>query len=110
MALFDSGAVYTYVRSSLLANAPRFTVSRPTRVALGGQTIEIRELCWVHGSIEGLKFDTDAVPVKEIGMVEGHDLDAIIGVLTMERYEILLNPRAGTLDLRGLERGELTEF
>ena len=110
MALFDSGAVYTYVRSSLSGNVPRQSMSRPTRVVLGGQSIEIRELCWMHGTIEGLEFDTNAVPVSVLGAAEGHELDAIIGTLTMEQYEIRLDPKAGTLDLEGLKRREFTEY
>ena len=44
VALFDTGAMYTYVRESLLAQAPRRGVARPVRVALGGQIVDIREL------------------------------------------------------------------
>jgi len=45
VALFDTGAVYTYVRSDFVAKAPRSVVTKPVRVALGGQTIEITDLC-----------------------------------------------------------------
>ena len=38
------------------------------------------------------------------------ELDAIIGALTMERWEIKLDPRSGSLDLEGLRRREFTEF
>ena len=55
-------------------------------------------------------FDTDAVPVAELGRAEGHELDALIGALTMERWEIRLDPRSGALDLEGLRRREFTEF
>src|SRR5437870_1789130 len=110
MALFDSGAVYTSVRSSLLEGVPRHKLTRPARATLGGQVIDIRERCLISGKIEGLEFDTDAVPVTAIGVVEGYNLDAIIGILTMERYEIKLDLKAGMLDLEGLKRNELTEF
>ena len=110
MALFDTVAVYSYVRSPLLVNLPRQSMNKPTRVLLGGQTIEIRELCWIHGTIEGLDFNTNVVPVSGLGAAEGHTLDAIIGALTMEQYEIRLDPKAGTLDLEGLNRREFTEF
>lgn len=39
IALFDTGAVYTYVRESLVAQSPRAAVLAPIRVALGGQSI-----------------------------------------------------------------------
>ncbi len=36
VALFDTGAAYTYVRSDILAGAPRSTLAKPVRVLLGG--------------------------------------------------------------------------
>jgi len=108
--LFDSGAVNTYVRSSLVASAPRQAMLTPVHVGLGGRSIEIRELCIIQGKIEGLDFLADAVPVTELGRADGCELDAIIGALTMERWEIKLDPKAGGLDLEGLRRREFTEF
>ncbi|MBI3989314.1 MAG: hypothetical protein HY347_06825 [candidate division NC10 bacterium] len=110
VALFDTGAIYTYVRSHLVREAPRRSVTRPARVTLGGQDIEIRELCLIEGKIEGLDFFADAVPVDDIGHANGHELDVLIGALSMERWEIRLDPRSGTLDLEGLRRREFTEF
>ncbi len=109
-ALFDTGAVNTYVRSSFLANAPRQAMIPPAQVGLGGQSIQIRELCFIQGKIEGLDFLADAVPVPELGRADGYQLDAIIGSLTMERWEIKLDPKTGSLDLEGLRRREFTEF
>jgi hypothetical protein len=109
-ALFDSGAVNTYVRSSLVASAPHRAMATPAHVGLGRQSIEIRELCLIQGKIEGLDFLADAVPVAELGKADGYELDAIIGALTMERWEIKLDPRSGSLDLEGLRRREFTEF
>ena len=45
VALFDSGATYTYVREAVVTQAPRGPVTPPVRVALGGRTIQVRELC-----------------------------------------------------------------
>jgi len=109
-ALFDTGATYTYIRASLVANVPRKLVTQPVRVVLEGQNIEIRELCLFGGQIEGLDFFGDAVPVEDLGRADGHELDAIIGALTMERWEMRLDPKSGTLDLEGLRRRELTEY
>ena len=64
----------------------------------------------MQGEIEGLDFLADAVPVAELGRANGCELDAIIGALTMERYEIKLDPKAGVLDLEGLRRREFTEY
>jgi hypothetical protein len=82
----------------------------PIIVALGGQEIEIREVCLVEGKIEGLLFLTDAVPVADLGEVDGQRLDAIIGARTMEQWEIRLDPSTGELDLEGLRRREFREF
>jgi predicted aspartyl protease len=109
-ALFDTGATYSYVRSSLASSAPRIAMTVPPRVGLGGKTIEIKEICLIHGKIEGLAFESDAVPIDEIGRADGHDLDILIGARTMEQWEIKVDPKTGTLDLEGLRRREFTEF
>jgi len=108
VALFDTDALYSYVRSSLVREVPRRAMIPPAHVALGGREIDILELCLVQGKIEGLDFLGDAVPVDNIGHVDGNDLDALIGAITMERWEIKLDPKTGTLDLEGLERREFT--
>jgi hypothetical protein len=108
--LFDTGATFTYIRSSLVTNVPRMSLSQPIRVVLEGQNIEIQELCLFDGQIEGLDFFGDAVPVDDLGRADGHDLDAIIGALTLERWEIKLDPKTGALDLEGLRRREFTEY
>lgn len=110
VALFDTGALYSYVRSSLAEDTPRLKVPTPARVVLGGKTIEIQELCFIVGEIEGLNFFTDMVPVDELGIADGQELDALIGARTMEQWEIRLDPRTGILDLEGLRRREFTEF
>jgi predicted aspartyl protease len=109
-ALFDTGATYTYIRSSLVPNAPKKSMTHPVRVVLGGQNIEIRELCLFEGQIEGLDFFGDAVPVGDLGRADGHELDVIIGARTMEQWEIRLDPKTGALDLEGLRRREFTEY
>jgi hypothetical protein len=57
-----------------------------------------------------LDFDTSVVPVESLGKAKGHDLDAIIGAITMEAWEITVNPKDGSLGLEGLRRREFTEF
>ena len=89
---------------------PTKSVVPPVRVVLGGRDIEIRELCFVSGKIEGLGFIGDAVQVDDLGRANGHKLDVIIGALTMERWEIKLDPKSGELDLEGLRRREFIEY
>jgi hypothetical protein len=108
--LFDRGASTSYVRRDLIAEVPKRTLPQPYRVGLGGKTLEVREVCLVIARIEGLSFDTEAVAVDGLGKIDGHDLDAIIGVLAMEKWEIKLDPKTGALDLDGLRRREFTEF
>ena len=64
----------------------------------------------VEGKIEGLDFFADAIPVDDLGRADGHALDALIGAITMERWEIKLDPKSGQLDLEGLRRREFTEY
>jgi len=109
-ALFDTGSLHTYVAVSLLEGAPRQTLRHPYKVALGGRVIEVNVHCLVDGAIDGLEFMTSVVPVDKVGKVHGTEVDVIIGALTMEEWEIIPNPREGTLDLSGLKRREFTEF
>jgi hypothetical protein len=85
-------------------------ITKPVRVALGGQIIEVGELCLMDGKIEGLDFFTTAVPVLEVGAADNHHLDAIIGALTMEQWAIRINPENNSLDLERLKRRELIEY
>lgn len=109
-ALFDTGSLHTYIIRNFLAGVPIRRLSEPYRVALGGRVIEVREYCAVEGKIEGYSFDTKVVPIDVLGKVNGGEIDALIGALTMEEWEISVNPKDGTLDLSGLKRREFTEF
>lgn len=108
-ALFDTGAYHTYIRRELLSDISKRIVSS-YKVALGGREIEIKETCIAIGKIEGLAFDAEVIPLDEIGKADGYELDAIIGALAMEKWEIKLNPKTKMLDLEGLKRREFIEF
>jgi hypothetical protein len=110
IALFDTGSTNTYIRKQFLVDVPKRSIVKPYRVALGGNQIEVREVCVALGEIEGLDFDAEVVPVDAIGRADGHELDAIIGALTMEKWEITLDPKKRQLDLEGLRRRAFTEF
>ena len=111
-ALFDTGAFHTYVLRSYVEGIPNrlVPVTAPYEVSLGGETFEVRERALINGKIEGLGFDTIVVPVEALGKANGHDLDAIIGAITMEAWEITVNPKDGSLGLEGLKRREFTEY
>jgi len=110
IALFDTGAIHTYIRSRFLSDVPKRTIVKPYKVASGGKEIEVREVCVALGKIEGLEFDAEAVPIDQIGKADGHELDAIIGALTMEKWEMKIDPKTQEVDLEGLRRREFTEF
>jgi len=110
LALFDTGSLHTYVSSRLLEGVPVRTLSKPYKVALGGKSFDVKVHCSVEGTIEGLVFSTSVVPIDDVGKVDGKEVDVIIGALTMEEWEIIPNPKDGTLDLSGLKRREFTEF
>ena len=110
VALFNTGSWHTYVRETLIVKVPKRSILKSYKIALGGKIIEVKEKCIIMGKIEGFDFDTEAVPVDEIGKIDGFDLDTIIGAVTMEEWEIKLDPKTGSLDLEGLRRREFTEF
>ena len=68
-ALFDTGAFHSYVLRKYLEGVPDrlVPVTKPYEVALGGETIQVRERALVNGKIEGLDFDTSVVPVESLG-------------------------------------------
>jgi hypothetical protein len=111
-ALFDTGAFHSYLLRKYLEEIPdRFVaVAKPYEVALRGETFEVREHALVNGKIEGLDFNTMVVPIQRLGKANGHNLDAIIGAITMEAWEITVNPKDGSLGLEGLRRREFTEY
>lgn len=109
-ALFDTGAFHSYVLRKHVEGSPTQVIAKPYEVALGGETFEVREHALINGKIEGLDFNTMVVPINSLGKADGHDLDAIIGAITMEAWEITVNPREGTLGLEGLKRREFTEY
>jgi len=109
-ALFDTGSMHTYVARWLLEGVSVRTLSRPYTVALGGRTIEVTEHVSAQGKIEGLEFHTEVIPIDTLGRIDGKEIDVLIGALTMEEWEIIPNPKQGTLDLSGLKRREFTEF
>ncbi len=109
-ALFDNGAFHTYVVRRLLDGVPVRKVPVPYEVGLGGDAIEVKEYCALWGRIERYVFHTEAIPIDDLREIDGYKLDAIIGALTMEAWEITLNPRDGTLGLEGLKRRVFTEY
>jgi hypothetical protein len=59
--------------------------------------IDVYERYLIDGSIEEFPFDTEAIPVDAISKADGYELEAIIGALTMEQWEIKLDPKTDEL-------------
>jgi hypothetical protein len=110
VALFDTAAFNTYVARSHLKGVPRRKVKRLYEISLGGSAIVVRKNAVVNGKIEGLDVSTMVVPIASLGKADGHTLDVIIGAITMEQWEITVNPKDGSLGLEGLRRREFTEY
>ena len=111
-ALFDTGAFHSYVLRQYLEGIPHRSVpvSSPYEVSLGGEPFVVHEHAVVNGKIEGLDFVTMVVPRDSLGKVDGQELDAIIGAITMKHWEITVNPKDGSLGLEGLRRREFTDY
>jgi hypothetical protein len=86
-ARFDTGAFHTYV----LRKYPKgkknrmLQLARPYEVSLDGKVFVVRAEAIVSGKIEGLDFNTTVVPIDSHGTAGGHNLDGIIGAITMEQ-------------------------
>src|SRR5438552_681980 len=67
-ALFDSGAVHSYIRREF---RPSSTQPMPRRtVGLGGQEVSFDEGCLVNAKINGLDFDLTAYIVDDLPEIE----------------------------------------
>ena len=107
--LFDTGSMRSYVREEM-ASAIRWK-TKPFDVGLGGKVQRINEACALICAIEGLEFDIEAHPIKEIGRDEkGKEIDGIIGALAMEKWGLIPDPKTGSIDLTLLRKREFTEF
>ena len=109
-ALFDTGSMRSYVLKEFTEGAPSIKAEPPYTVGLGGRTITVTEECILRGEIEGLGFTMKAVPLGEIGAVDGHEIGVIVGATVMEEWELRIDLAKGELDLSGLRRREFTEF
>lgn len=110
-ALFDTGAISSYIRANLARSHPRIRLRKPVKVGLGGQVLNLRTICLVEVELEGYPFDFEAYPVGRLGRDEtGREIDMLIGALAMEKWGLTLDPRTGRIDLRRLKKREFTEY
>jgi len=107
--LFDTGSARNYVLGYVAEMAPRLKV-KPYTVGIGGKTVTVHIECIMKGEIDGLEFTMKAVPIDEIGTVNGNEVGAIIGATAMEEWEIRIDMARGELDLSALKRREFIEY
>lgn len=108
-ALFNTGSARNYALKVVTKGVTRVIV-KPYTVGIGGKMITVREECILRGEIEGLEFAMKAIPVDELGSVNGHTIGAIIGATAMEEWEIRIDMAKAELDLSGLRRREFIEY
>lgn len=110
-ALFDTGSVRSYIRSSLAGALPRARIRKPVAVGLGGRVHRLRDTCLVEVEFEGQPFDFQVYPIPRIGQDEaGKEVDILIGATAMEQWGLVIDPRTGRIDTRRLKRREFTEY
>ena len=83
---------------------------RDSTVGIGGKIIIVQEECVIRGQIEGLEFTMKAIPIDDIGTVNGREIGAIIGATAMEEWEMRIDMAKAELDLSGLRRREFIEY
>jgi len=108
-ALFDTGSARNYILKKIVKKAPRIKV-KPYVIGIGGKTVTVNEECIVKGEIDGLEFTMKAVPLDEIGTINGQEIETIIGATAMEEWEIRIDLAKAELDLSGLRRREFIEY
>jgi hypothetical protein len=106
-ALFDSGSRRSYINAAV---APSSRIVPPIEVGLGGSVLRLNRRCDVTARIEGLEFDVTAYVLDQSWETEHGRIDAIVGALAIQEWDIKLDMQRETLDLTGLRERTFTEF
>lgn len=98
--LFDSGSRNTYVTAEAARGLLQWKLAQPQRAALGGTVHTITDGCILSGMIQGLRIETHARIIPELGEDEaGQPIHIIFGALAMQEWGIRLVPEEERLDL-----------
>ncbi|MFQ6032105.1 MAG: hypothetical protein ACE5K2_04210 [Candidatus Zixiibacteriota bacterium] len=109
-ALFDTGAINTYIVEDEISALRAWKLPKPEPVALGGKVYRVSSECLLIFTIEDYVFRTRARVVKEIGKDEdGKEIQVLIGSLTMEEWRMRPVPDENRLDLTRYPK-EFVEF
>lgn len=99
-ALFDTGALSTYVSEEVAARLPTFEMEKPERVSLGGRVREVEKEGLLGCLIEGKPVRVLARVLPEIGSDEtGRRIHILVGALLMQQWGIIPVPREERLDM-----------
>jgi hypothetical protein len=109
-AMFDTGAVRSYVTREAFPNTGLIRRTIPVTVGLGGRERRLEERCDFAATVEGLDFDITAYVIDDSVETEFGRIDVIVGALTMEEWWIKLDPANNEMDLSMLRRREFTEL
>ena len=99
-ALFDGGAINTYVVEDVASHLPTFELEKPEPVAIGGMIHKVMKHCYLFCFVEGLPIRTLARVLENIGKdEEGKEIEVLMGALTMEEWGIVPIPKEKKLDM-----------
>lgn len=109
-ALFDTGALNSYIVADAVGTLPRWRLPKPEPVALGGKAHQIEEECWLICTVEGYHVRARARIVNDIGKDEDdRRIEVLMGALAMEEWRIRPIPDEGRLDMSHYPK-EFVEF
>jgi hypothetical protein len=99
-ALFDTGAINTYIVPAVAALLPTKKLAKPYATSLGGSIKKAHESAVLEGKIDGYRFTTHAMVLKKIGNDEdGKDIEVLFGALAMQQWGIRPLPKEEKLDM-----------
>ena len=108
--LFDTGARNTYVVPAVAELLVPIKLAKAFTTALGGSLKKAQETAILEGKIEGNRFSTQVMILKEIGRdEEGKEIEILFGALAMQQWGIRPVPDEERLDLTHYTR-EFVEF
>lgn len=99
-ALFDTGAMNTYVVEEVASLLPTVSLEIPEPVALAGRAQQVHKICLLSCLVEGLPIHLEARVLPEIGTDEqGRKIEILLGALAMQQWGIVPIPKEERLDM-----------
>ena len=109
-ALFDSGAINTYITPEVAKNLTKEKLPEPRKISLGGKRHELTHRAFLNAKIKDKDVSTEALVMDKIGRDEtGKEIQILFGALAMEKWNIKLDMRSKRLDMTHYPK-EFVEF